>query len=41
MFIISKAKDKYIERNIELLKKHDFFKQTGLLEENVYFVDEY
>ena len=41
VFVISKAKDKYIERNIELLKKHDFFNSTGLRIENIRFVNEY
>lgn len=41
VFIISKAKDKYIERNIELLKKHDFFNKTCFLQNNMFFVNEY
>lgn len=41
VFIISKAKDKYQQRNLDLLHSVNFFQNTGLRAENIYFVDEY
>ncbi len=41
VFIISKAKDKYQQRNIDLLQSVNFFQNTGLRIQNVHFVDEY
>ena len=41
VYIISKAKEKYIQRNLDLLKVNEFFEKTGLKIENVYFVNEF
>ena len=41
VFIISKAKQKYIDRNLTLLKEKGFITGTNLREENIYFVNEY
>ena len=41
VFIISKAKDKYKERNIQFLQKNNFFTETGLREDKVHFVNQY
>ena len=41
VFIISKAKEKYQQRNVDLLDKVKFFDKTGLKRQNIYFVDEY
>lgn len=41
VYIISKAKDKWININKERLKNIDFFKRTGMLNKNLYFVNEY
>lgn len=39
VYIISKAKDKYIQRNVELLVNQKFLEKTGLKQQNLYFVD--
>lgn len=41
IYIISKAKDKWIKLNLERLANHNFFELTGLLKDNLYFVNEY
>ena len=41
IYIISKAKDKWIKINRERLKDTNFFERTGMLKTNLYFVDEY
>ena len=41
VYIISKAKEKYIQRNLDLLKVNEFFEKTGLKIEKVYFVNEF
>ena len=41
VFIISKAKDKYIKLNQERLENFKFYEKTGFLKENVYFCNEY
>ena len=41
VFIISKAKEKYTQRNIDFLRSHSFFEKTKVKEENVHFVREY
>lgn len=41
VYIISKAKEKWIEINKKRLADIDFFNRTGMIKENVYFVDEY
>lgn len=41
VYIISKAKDKYVERNLQLLEKENFFTEVGLRRQNVFFVNEY
>ena len=41
IYIISKAKNKWIKLNIERLKNCSFFEKTGMTNSNLYFVDEY
>ena len=41
VYIISKAKDKWIKLNRERLKNTNFFERTGMLKTNLYFVNEY
>ena len=41
VYIISKAKEKYIQRNLDLLNAHKFFEKTGLNPDHVHFVNEY
>ena len=41
VYIISKAKNRWIKANHERLAKCNFFKKTGMLNSNLYFCDEY
>ena len=41
VYILSKAKNKWIKNNLELFDKIDFYNKTGIIPENVIFVDEY
>lgn len=41
IFIISKAKDKWVTANREMLDKEEFYNKTGFDIKNLYFVDEY
>jgi hypothetical protein len=41
IFIISKAKSKYIDINLKLLNDTDFYNITGFDKKNIYFVNEY
>lgn len=41
IYIISKAKDKWIKLNRERLANTNFFERTKMLKTNLYFVDEY
>lgn len=41
IFIISKAKNKYIDINKKRLNDYNFFKKTGMLKCNLYFCNEY
>jgi len=41
VYILSKAKDKWIKANIELFERLDFYNVTGVTKDNVIFVDEY
>ena len=41
VFIISKAKDKYIKLNKERLKNYNFYEKTGFSISNLYFCNEY
>ena len=41
VYIVSKARNQWITSNKKLLTETDFYNTTGLLEENVYFVNEY
>ena len=41
VFIISKAKNKYIKLNKERLRDYNFYDKTGFFKSNLYFCDEY
>lgn len=41
VYILSKAKNKWITNNLELFDKIDFYNKTGIISKNVIFVDEY
>lgn len=41
IYIISKAKDKWIKANEQMLSDVNFFELTGFLSKNVYYVNEY
>jgi hypothetical protein len=41
VYIISKAKSKWIDINRIRLKNRDFYRLTGAIEKNTYFVDNY
>lgn len=41
VYILSKAKDKWIKSNLELFERINFYEQTGITRNNVIFVDEY
>lgn len=41
VYIISKAKSKWIDINRTRLKNRDFYRLTGTMEKNTYFVDNY
>lgn len=41
VFIISKAKNKWITKNKEFLLFHNFYEKTGFNIDNVYYVNEY
>jgi hypothetical protein len=41
VYILSKAKNKWIILNLKLFKDIDFYKNTGILRENTIFVNEY
>lgn len=41
IFIVSKARNKWVDENKKMLKESNFYSLTGFLETNVYFVDEY
>jgi len=41
VYIISKAKNRWIKANHERLAKCNFFEETGMEKSNLYFCDEY
>ena len=41
VYILSKAKDKWIKANLELFDSIDFYNRTNILKANIIFVDEY